>query len=264
MNVTIFIVSCSKHFLYLKYALRSIEKYATGFRNTVLMVPRPELDDLYSKTDVTHMRKAIDVVPFEEWPEKGMLHHEFLEMTAPQYCPLSDAILHFDSDMIFTQPVTPDDYVEDGKPVMVHATFKWLITQQANLDCWRIAVEEALGVKCEREMMRRPGLIHIPAVYEKAQQMIEERHREPLADYIRKQRNEFPQTFAEYPTLGWVAWLHFKDRYKWVEQGVDPFPAKKILQFWGHGPINGRQDMWIDDKLQNICPLDIVKSKGLE
>lgn len=233
-NVAILVVSCAKHFHYLKYCLRSIDKFADGFRKTVLMVPRTELDELYAKTDVRSHRKALDVVPFDEWPGKGMLHHMQIEMTAPQFCPLSDAILHFDSDMVFTEPVTPDDYMEGDKPVMVHATFKWLIQQQANLEMWRVAVEQALGVKCDREMMRRPGLIHIPCTYEKAREMIEAKHGKTMAEYIQEQRNDWPQTFAEYPTLGWVAWLHFHDRYKWVEQGVDPFPPIKIRQMWSH------------------------------
>lgn len=244
-NVAILVVSCAKHFHYLKYCLRSIDKFADGFRKTVLMVPRTELDELYTKTDVRTQRKPLDVVPFDEWPGKGMLHHMAIIMDAPRYCPLSDAILHFDSDMVFTEPVTPDDYMEGDKPVMVHATFKWLVQQQANLDMWRVAVEQAIGGKCEREMMRRPGIVHLPCTYEKAREMMEQHTKMPFAEYIASGQDAFPQQFCEFCTLGWVAWLHFHDRYKWVEQGVDPFPPLKIRQMWSHRQLTDEDNEWM-------------------
>lgn len=234
MKTSIIVVSCAKDFRYLRYCLRSIDKFAEGFLNTVLLIPENHLNQLYVETDAQHFKRALQLITFKEWPNKGMNHHQLLEMMAPKFCPLAEAILHFDSDMVFTEPVTPQDFIEDGKPVLVHAAFDWLIKQQDNLAYWKRAVEKALGILCEREMMRRPGIMHIPETYIKAKQLIEAHTKTDLSTYVNSCENSFPQGFAEYPTLGWVAWLHCKDKYKWIDQETEPMPKSKIRQMWSH------------------------------
>lgn len=122
MNIDIFIVSCAKHLDYLKYSLRSLTKFASGFHRTVLMFPSNQLDALANAMQGLELM-GVTVIPFQEWPDKGMLHHEFLEMTASKYCE-ADAILHWDSDYVATAPITPDTFVKHGKPVMIYASYE--------------------------------------------------------------------------------------------------------------------------------------------
>lgn len=236
MRVDIFIVSVAKHFSHLKYALRSINKFASGFNSVVLAVPRGDVEALYQQTEFDRFRQPNwFLCPFDEWPGKGMLHHMFLEMEAPNFCPFAEAILHFDSDWVFKEPVTPEDFLKDGKPVCMYASFDWLVNkQQANLIMWKEAVERAIGIPAPFEMMRWPQLIHIPPVYQTAENLIVAHNKMPMADYIKAQRNEFPQTFAEYPTLGMVAWEFYRDRYHWINQETEPFPKTLIHQNWSH------------------------------
>lgn len=237
MNTDIFIVSYHKDFPFLQYCLKSIEKFATGFHNVVLMIPRRDMDEFWCRVDPAHCRQ-VNLVPFDEWPDKGMLHHMALVMTAPNYCHHADLILHMDSDCVFTEPVTPGDYIRDGKPILLHARYDWLIKQQGNLLNWKVAAQNALGIEVEHEFMRRHPSLHLPAVYAKTRAMIEEQHQRLLEDYIKSQRNEFPQTFAEFPTLGAVAWNHFHDQYHWVNQETEPWPPNKMKQYWSHGGVS--------------------------
>jgi len=233
MKTDIFIVSVGKHFKYLKYALRSIKKYATGFQRVVLMIPTCDVTALHQF--MGESPENMEVFTFNEWVGKGMLYHMFLEMEAPNYCDGADAIVHFDSDWAFQEPVTPDDYIRDGKPICVYASFDWLCsTQQANLRQWQIAVEAAIGKPAQYEMMRLPQLIHIPETYRKAKEEIERHTHTPMDRYIFAQRDEYPQTFAEYPTLGMIAWRHFYDKYHWINQETEPFPKIKVYQAWSH------------------------------
>jgi len=236
MNVDIFIVSVGKHFSHLKYALRSINKYAVGFHSLNLAIPDRDIEQLYIQTEFARFKQSNWFLhPFKEWENKGMLHHMLLEMEAPRYCPNSDAILHFDSDWVFVEPVTPTNFIIQGKPICVYASFDWLCsTQQANLRMWQEAVQKAIGIPAPYEMMRCPQLIHIPPVYQTAEALICAHNKKPMADYIQEQRNEFPQTFAEYPTLGMVAWEFYRDRYHWFNQEHDPFPKQVIHQNWSH------------------------------
>jgi hypothetical protein len=163
-----------------------------------------------------------------------MLHHLYLEMMADIYCAGADMIMHMDSDCVFTEPVTPHDYMLQSKPVLMYASYAWLETQQANLLMWQKCVENALGWKPDNEFMRRHPAVHFPHVYRKARELIELNTGKKMDDYIRNGRNEFPQTFAEYPTLGEVAWVFFKPEYFWINQETDPFPKNKIHQMWSH------------------------------
>lgn len=262
MNTTIFIVSCAKHLEYLKYSIRSLAKFATGFHEIVLMFPRNQLEDLHARISTRELH-PVELKPFDEWPEKGMLHHEFLEMTAPGFCYGADCILHWDSDYVATEPINPADFVQDGKPVMVWAPYEWLAKQQPNILNWQRACEKALGYAPENEFMRRPGLCHIKEVYPEAWSAVVQHTQMPLGEYLKMCKNSYPQDFAEYPLLGEIAWKKFHDRYVWIQQGVDAFPPLKIQQLWGHGPMDSPQNVWVKGEQKVIIPRQFCEDLGL-
>ena len=235
MNTDIFIVSIGRHFPYLDYALRSIRKFATGFHGVHICIPEQDMEAL------THLPGWMGnndgswaIHTFREWPEKGMLHHMYFEMIAPEFCPQSDLILHMDSDCLFTEPVTPDAYMMNGKPVLLYADYNWLEKQQANLKMWQTAVRNALGWVPNFEFMRRHPAVHYHGVYAKAKECIEAHTGKSMADYILSCRNDFPQTFAEYPLLGEIAWRFFHHQYHWIDQQSEPWPHNPMRQAWSH------------------------------
>lgn len=262
MTTDIFIVSCRKHLDYLKYSLRSLLKFASGFNKIVLMFPDKDAGELYAACSKEMDRLGVMVRLFEEWPEKGMLHHELLEMTADKYCP-GDAILHWDSDYVATDFITPETFVTNYKPVMIYASYEWLCKQNPNLINWQRACEAALGWAPINEFMRRPGLCHVREVYPKAVAIVEDHTGMTIAEYIRSCQNSFPQTFAEYPLLGEVAWQYYPERYKWVQQGVDEFPHVPIQQFWSHGPMDNPQNIWVGGEHKLIVPRNFCEELGL-
>lgn len=231
MNVSLFIVTYRKDFGYLKYCLRSIAKFATGF-DPVLLIPNRDFDVAVSL--VRDNCPSCRVISGDEWPGKGFLWHEAQIVRSDEWCPGADLIAHMDADCIFTEPCTPDAYIKDGKPIMVYATYTWLYTQQANLINWKVAAQNALGFEVEHEFMRRHPSVHIRDVYAKTRELIAEHNKIPVDDYIKDQKNSFPQSFAEFPTIGAVAWKHFNERYHWINQETDPWPANPMRQSWSH------------------------------
>lgn len=249
MNTSILIVSCAKHFAWLEYCLRSISKYATGFKEVALVLPSQEpLGDVNEMIDRNTGSVPVRLVLEPEWPGKGMLWHEWVIVKADTVCRDADFILHTDSDCVFTQPVTPDDYFVDGKPVLMYASYEWLCKQQTNIRNWQVATENALGGIVDNEFMRRHPAVHLRDVYLKTRQVIEDRNRMACEDYIRSCRNEFPQGFAEFPTLGEIAWRHFHEQYHWINQEKEPFPTEKLHQFWSHRQPNA-DDLALLEKL---------------
>lgn len=234
MTTDIFIVSVGKHFQYLKYCLRSISKLATGFNKAIVLFPEPDKDAFGALAREYKGSVPLQGVSFAEWPGLGMVHHMFQIMHSDLFSE-ADLILHTDSDCVFTEPVTPNDYIVDGKPVLMYATFDWLCkTVQGNLVMWKQVTQNAIGGDVPVETMRRHPAIHHRAVYGLARQAIERHTGLGMVEFMRGQRNEFPQSFCEFVTLGNVAWRGMKDAYYWIDQQKDGFPPQKIYQGWSH------------------------------
>ncbi len=236
MKTEIFIVSVAKHFDWLEYCLRSIQKFASGFSGVTLLVPSDDHQKAIGVANCyTSTTMPLSVLHGPEWPGKGMLWHMAQKMRADEWCRDADFVLHLDSDCMFTEPVTPDDYFENGKPVLMHASFDWLInTQQANLSMWKEAAERALGWEVTQETMRRHPAVHYASLYGETRHWIEKHTGMPMDDFVRAGRNEFPQETCEFVTLGAVAWKRLPTEYAWRNQETQGFPPSKLVQFWSH------------------------------
>ena len=240
MNTEILIISCAKHFNHLIYALRSISKFARGFSAVRLVIPRCDIDvfgsSVWAGVQWADGAPPIIVDGFDEWPNQGMLHHMHIIMHSDQYCSDADIIMHFDSDWVFTESVTPDDFLVDGKPLIMYGTFDWLVNHvQGNLKMWKDATENAIGRPVTIETMRWPRLLFWRDLYPEARAEIESHTGKNMVEFMRAQRNEFPQSFCEYVTLGNVAWRLFRDKYAWRDQQTQGFPEPwKVHQAWSH------------------------------
>lgn len=237
MNCEIFIVSCAKHFDWLEYCLQSIGKFARGFSGVTVLVPQ-EPD--YPMAVQRFFGRDFGSIPFRwpicgpEWPGKGMLWHMAQVMKADEWCPEADFILHTDSDCVFSEPVTPEDYFVNGKPVLYHERFKSLVKKHPEVLRWQEVVQKCVTFPVTQETMRRHPAVHPRKVYQYARAEIQNKTGKPWDSYIMEQRNEFPQTFCEFVTLGNVAMRYFPSDYHLVDTETQPWPHQKIVQFWGH------------------------------
>lgn len=260
-NTDILIVSYAKHFPWLKYCLRSITRFATGFRQVKILIPDSDLTAINPilAEFSNHTGIPIRVQCYEDWPGKGFLRHEHVIVCADEFTD-ADFILHFDSDCLFTQPVTPDDYFIDGKPVLMHATYHWLVTtQQANLGMWKEGVERAIGGVSEHEFMRRHPAVHHRKTYAKAIECIQAHTGQHAADYIASCREEFPQGFCEFNTLGEVAWRHFHDDYRFWNQETEGFiKPHMVVQFWSHASPDQPQSPYYKDQPFECTPESLL------
>jgi len=263
MTTDILIVSCAKHFPWLKYCLRSINRFAKGFRQVKLLVPWDDMQALqqclieFNGVDSI----AIRVTPYDDWPGKGFLRHEPIIMEADKFTS-ADLILHFDSDCLFTAPITPEDYMIDGKPVLMHATYHWLMTtQQANLGMWKATVEKCLGGTSDHEFMRRHPAVHYPKTYQKARECIQAYTGKDPGEYIKSCEEGFPQGFCEFNTLGEVAWRHFRGDYRFWNQETEGFiKPHNVVQFWSHASPDVPQKPYFKDQPFECTPDSLLKS----
>lgn len=262
MTTDILIVSCAKHFPWLKYCLQSITRFATGFREVKILIPDDDLTAMSGLLSLfsDHPGIPIRVQCYKDWPGKGFLRHEHVIMCADEFTD-ADFIYHMDSDVLFVEPTSPEDYIVDGKPVLLHASYDWLVREhQANLGMWKDGVEKAIGGTSTQEFMRRPQIVHHRKTYAKARECIEAHTMKPVADYIWACENSFPQTFGEFNTLGEVAWRHFRDDYCWKDQEKGEFPKPhKVVQFWSHASPDQPQKPVVKGQPLECTPASLLK-----
>lgn len=260
MTTDLFIVTYARDFQYLEWCLRSIEKFATGFRQVWIVIPTADLN-LLSEVIASFGRNNFIPVLFKEWPNKGMVHHMNIIIHADAYTN-SDFICHIDSDCIFTAPVTPETFIRNGKPILQYERFESIGTRHPGVLEWQKAAQNCLPFPIHYETMRQHGETYSRETYAEARRLIEQKTGKPVDEYIRSGRNEYPQEFCEFVTLGNVAIHCFHDRYHLVDNARKPNPDKgdfPIGQFWSHGPIDKPQDIWWEGRQQSIVPIDMIR-----
>jgi hypothetical protein len=203
-----------------------------------------------------------------EWKDKPFLWHLFIKTSADQYLPNCDRIFHIDSDCVFAQPCTPQDWFVGDKMLMLYTPYDAYLKRPIHEDemlqfmglkgskidyslgqyNWRFAVEFALGHRVERECMAWHPLVFEPAIYSMTRKLLQERFPERGWDgYIRSGRNNHPQQYAEFNTMGAVAHKYFEDRYHWINIETDGYPFRgKVIPSWSHGGLDRETDYTTD------------------
>lgn len=224
--VDIVIKSYPPDYGFLSYCLRSIHKFASGFNDVIILLPSSYPLPLTAEKVV-----LLDV------PESYM-SQQVAKLNADLHTQASH-ILHFDSDMLFTDPVTPGFFFKDGKPV-------WVITpfDEAEDDEKRAWLH--VMVKCLREMpkfefMRKCAIIVPRWLYAEFRSFIEKTHGMTMEAYVMSQPGH---EFSEYNCLGFYAWIYHRDAFHWHDTSVDGVPKWPFIQKWSwiKGGVENHRD----------------------
>jgi hypothetical protein len=104
LTVDIFIKSYPPDYDWLRYCLRSIDRFCSGFRKVVVVSPETFNAD-------PALKIPVQVVVAPQQCQDGYLDQQLFKLNAHQFSD-ADMILHVDSDTIFTVQVTPQTYLE--------------------------------------------------------------------------------------------------------------------------------------------------------
>lgn len=242
MNAQILIVSFLRDADFLRYCLRSISKFATGFSAVQVVVPSHDADEF------SWVRNwGANVNLFDQREGKGMLHHEYQKIAADLWCPGADIIVYMDSDCMFWEDAKPEDYVHEGKPILFRERYDQIVNR-IRLN-WKSAVKMATGIDPVYETMVRHPAVHLPETCRKTREVIEAHTGRTAEDYVLSCRNEFPQSFAEFPTLGAVALQFTPEKYHWVDHRIETEDGgyeyvagrDRMIASWSHGRVERYQ-----------------------
>lgn len=262
----IVIVTFVRDFSYLEYCLKSIDKFATGFEVVTILIPQKDLAQMLEPSFRWNIKHPVRIKTFDEWPGAGFLHHMFAVMTTDDWkTGKSGYCAHIDADCVFTEPVTPQDYMRDGKPMLRYEEFDSLCARHPAHMEWFNCTSQCLPFPVKYETMRaHPAVYHVDT-YARARERIREKTGEEVDTYIRRQKNSYPQTFCEFVTLGNVAMHDHADKYTLVRQNGDtPEPYNKVIQFHAPDPVHLPQDIWIRGRQQVVVPIEVIHNLGIK
>ena len=224
------------------YCHRALRKFAHGFAGIVLVVPREDrhLFERYAAPD-------LQVVYRDVPPGKGMLEHMAMVCQADLIVPPEwEIVAHLDCDCLFTEPVTPEDYMRDGCPLNCRERYTDFKDSFPTRYGWRQTVINALGIEPEWEMMIRFPMLHWRWVYPLVRAAVERHTGRPFFDYVLSGSNDFPWTFLDFDLLGAYILANCPDAYRWDDVHLPPLqpcgwyaqgPGEKLRFFWTHGGL---------------------------
>lgn len=210
-------------FDWLPYCLRSIKKFARGFDEIFVITPEQDLPFL--KQFSVNGEVLIGV------PERlpGYIAQQYDKLHADVHVD-SPFVLHFDSDCVFTQPVTPESFFRDGKPMLLYTPYSEL----GDAVPWKPIVEKALEFTVENEYMRRLPIVYPWAVYSQLRNYMGSLHQKDLFQYLGEQPHH---AFSEFNVLGAFCHKFYADHLTFVntQNEVPPALAK---QYWSWGRVS--------------------------
>jgi len=207
----IFIKTRAHDYDWAYWCLESIEKNCSGFRKVELISESQE--GRYCGGHAFFKNKL--VTSCVNGKEPGYLWQQRCKLYADQYSD-ADYILFQDSDTIFTRPVTPSNFIKDGKPVWLYSP---LDKARPDQHAWIPVMEKFLGKKPEHEFMRRHPFIVPRWAFEELRTFCKYKHGMSLEDYIMAQAipgHPLALVFSEWNCMGFFLWEYHHDKACWM------------------------------------------------
>ena len=246
----IFIRTYPRDYEWLSYCVRSIEKFAKGFRKVWIVSSEP----IYVPVNMP----GFETKMMNDETEDGYLAQQITKLYADVITDYqADYILHVDSDVIFTRETTPEDFFFNGKPMWMFTPYKDIQTP------WQPITEKFMGETVEFEFMRRFPIIIPRWLYPRLREFCHKRHGVIASDYVRVQPL---RAFSEFNALGAYAYKYHNEMFSWYDTRGTPLPEVHAKQYHSWGGITPEIKAEIENTLNptqiKVLPNDIWVIKG--
>lgn len=240
----ILIVTYSKDFPWLEYALKAINRFCRGFQGVTVAHPSQEIELFAPLVS----RFGVRLHAYHEIEGKGFLQHEVKMAEADLFLPApTKYVLHCDADCIYRMHTTPENYFLNNKPVYLIRTWESLTTEDPNnpgskivSDCqqWKIPTDAQLGFDTPYYTMCMNTSVFPIDFYAKYRAHIENVQRKPFEAYMMSGKNSFAQDRMDWTACGAFALRFMQDRFHWIDVCKEPYPEDRKRAYWSHGGIS--------------------------
>lgn len=223
--------SYGKDYPWLSFALKSVQKFCTGFNQIMVLLPRSEPLNLTAETVV-----YLDT-------QESYLHAQVAKLNADLHTE-ADYLVYFDSDMVFTRPINPRFFFREGKPIWVMSPWDSLY-KGGEKKAWYHVMAKCLQEAPPYEFMRKCAVIVPRHVLQGFRDFIQRTHGCSMDHYVVSQPGN---EFSEYNCLGFYCWLFHRDEFYWHDTSKEGVPVWPFKQFWSWGGLTPE----IRTELENI------------
>lgn len=230
MTYDIFYRTYSGDAAWLDYSLQSIHKFVTGYSSVVVTAPESSRE-IIERIVLKHGFKYIvcDAIHTDDY-----VGQQATKMYADLYTN-SDIIVHVDSDVIFTKPVTLQSFLnaEGTKPLNLKSAY-------ANIETpWKSITEASVKFEVHYEYMRRIPLAYPREIYKQIRDHIEKVHGVTFYEFIRSITN---REMSEFNIIGAVSDQYYPNSIEWQDtHGTIPIPESFATQYWSWGGVHDHE-----------------------
>ncbi|MGB7195337.1 MAG: DUF6492 family protein [Collimonas pratensis] len=203
MTTSIFVRSYRADRFWLDYLLRSLQKFATGFSETVVCLPIGD-EPHFEKTDFHGAR----VVWVQDPDAHPYCSQQVSKIEADSHCS-ADGILYLDSDCFLTAPMRPEMFCMGGKPIQLIRHWSSL---DENSQQWREITNGMIGFTPVFEHMACHPMIFDRRTLPLLREVIQHTHKKPLREYVCTITD---RKMSEFNALGAVAHRYQPFLYDW-------------------------------------------------
>lgn len=217
MITDIFIRTYYKDLEWLKYCLKSIHKYVTGYRNIIICIPEKE-KHLLDRWNLTKEQ----IVGWTPVCENGYIDQQINKLCAHDITD-SEFILFVDSDVCFKRHVNISEYFHNGKPIILKTRYE----NVGDAICWKAPTEQLLRMSVDYEYMRR-----LPILYRGDTMFcVMAEISRPENDLVKMDR------LSEFNLVGAYAEFYEPERYHFIDTEKEPLPPESVKQNWSWGGL---------------------------
>lgn len=227
MDTAIFIRSYWKDLDWLGHCLEAIGRYASGFAEVVVLVPRHSMPWARRRRWPAFARFETDADCADDY-----LGQQVSKLYADRWTDCG-TICHLDSDCLLCRPTRPEDLFDGGR-AKIH------VRELAPLGRhypWKDCTERFLGLPMPLDFMCRPPFAYPRWLYPELRALCRERHGVELLDYVLAQP---PRGFSEFNALGTYAWHRHRERFAFAV--LDASGLEHCRWFWSWDGVDAMRE----------------------
>jgi hypothetical protein len=230
-----------KDLAWAQWSLASVERFARGFDEVVVILPRS------SETWLRHydLRTVGVRVDLCEDVADDYLGQQISKLHADEVTD-ADFICHLDSDCVFVRPVTPDALMPRGRPVVV--------TRAAGLMGrhwpWRESSTQFLGWPVRLDCMQRPPFVFPRWLYADVRNHCRRVHGVAIEEYVLACP---PRGFSEFTVLGNLAHRFHRDAFDWVD-AADAGTVPWCRWYWSWEGLTAETEAELQRLIEGVVP----------
>jgi len=222
MKTSIITITYDKELEYLKYNLKSIQKFCHGYHENIVVIDDHENDCVEAQKYLESIGQKYFINREAKKIKQGYIRQQYIKLFSEQYVSSdTDYICHVDSDNIFIFDHDPSVYFKNDLPIL--GVKKWTDMPQT---FFKSCTDKTLCLESHYNFMRRMPLVYNFNLFPRLREYIINLKGE-LIDYLNTL-----ETISEYNLLGAFAYKFNRDSFYWIDVVERPDEWRQANKFF--------------------------------